>query len=163
MVAAAARMLAERTNHDDASAFTAGLLHDVGKLVLGLRLGDTYWELLEEAVEDGGAGEAERAALSCDHARVGGWLLQLWGMPPDLVEAVALHTDPLVIDDGLDTTSIVAVADRLIHATDANGTARDDVLDQLRAAVPGLVEADAWREMWAALFKEQHALSSVFE
>ncbi len=150
MVAAAARMIAERTNHDDASAFTAGLLHDVGKLVLGLRLGDTYWELLEEAIDEGGAGEAERGALSCDHARVGGWLLQLWGMPPALVEAVALHTDALVTDDGLDTTSIVAVADRLIHATDANGTARDDVLDQLRAAVPGLVEADAWREMWAA-------------
>lgn len=163
MVATAARMLAERTNHDDASAFTAGLLHDVGKLVLGLRLGDTYWELLEEAIDEGGAGEAERAALSCDHARVGGWLLQLWGMPPDLVEAVALHTEALVTDDGLDTTTIVAVADRLIHATDANGTARDDVLDDLRAAVPGLVEADAWREMWAALFKEQHSLASVFE
>jgi putative nucleotidyltransferase with HDIG domain len=163
MVAAAARMLAERTNRDEASAFTAGLLHDVGKLVLGLRLGDTYWELLEDAITDGGAAEAERAALSCDHATVGGWLLQLWGMPPDLVEAVALHTDPLVTDQGLDTTTIIAVADRLLHATDANGSARDDVLDELRTAVPGVVEADAWREIWAALFKEQQSLSSVFD
>jgi putative nucleotidyltransferase with HDIG domain len=163
MVAAAARMLAERTNHDEASAFTAGLLHDVGKLVLGLRLGDTYWELLEDAIGDGGAAEAERAALSCDHATVGGWLLQLWGMPPDLVEAVALHTEPLVTDQGLDTTTIIAVADRLLHATDANGTAREDVLDELRAAVPGLLEADAWREIWAALFWAQQNLSAVFE
>jgi putative nucleotidyltransferase with HDIG domain len=164
MVAAAARMLAERTNHDEASAFTAGLLHDVGKLVLGLRLGDSYWELLEDAIEDGGAAQTEQAAFSCDHAAVGAWLLQLWGMPADLVEAVALHTDPLVLDHGLDTTSLVAVADRLIHATDAgSGTARADVLDELRHAVPGLVEGEAWREIWAALFKEQQSLASVFE
>jgi HD-like signal output (HDOD) protein len=163
MVAAASRMLAERTNHDHANAFTAGLLHDVGKLVLGLRLGDTYWELLEDAADDGGAAEAERAAFSCDHAIVGGWLLQLWGMPPNLVEAVALHADPLVTEHGLDATTIVAVADRLLHATDANGTAREDVLQELRDRVPGLVEADTWREMWAELFKEQQSLAAVFD
>jgi HD-like signal output (HDOD) protein len=163
MVAAASRMLAERTNHDQANAFTAGLLHDVGKLVLGLRLGDTYWELLEDAESERGAAEAEQAALSCDHAIVGGWLLQLWGMPAGLVEAVALHAEPLVTEHGLDTTTIVAVADRLIHATDANGTAREDVLQELRDAVPGLVEADTWREIWTALFKEQQSLATVFD
>jgi putative nucleotidyltransferase with HDIG domain len=164
MVAAAARMLAERTHRDEANAFTAGLLHDVGKLVLGLRLGDTYWELLEQAADDGGAAEVEQSALSCDHATVGGWLLQLWGMPPDLVEAVALHADPLVLDHGFDTATIVAVADRLIHATDASsGTAREDVLAELRAAVPGLVDGDSWREIWAALFKEQKSLANVFD
>ena len=164
MVAAAARMLAERTNRDEAGAFTAGLLHDVGKLVLGLRLGDSYWELLEDASENGGAAEAERTALSCDHATVGGWLLQLWGMPPDLVEAVALHTDAIVADDGLDTTTIVAVADRLLHATDAtSGVAREDVLDELRSTVPGLVEGDTWRGIWTALFKEQQSLAAVFD
>jgi len=164
MVAAAARMLAERTRGDEAAAFTAGLLHDVGKLVLGLRLGDTYWELLEDAAADGGAAEVERTALSCDHATVGGWLLQLWGMPTALVDAVALHTDALMADEGFDTATVVAVADRLLHATDAtSGTTRADVLDELRQVVPGLVEADTWREIWTALFKEQQSLSSVFD
>jgi putative nucleotidyltransferase with HDIG domain len=164
MVAAAARMLAERTQKDAANAFTAGLLHDVGKLVLGLRLGDSYWELLEDSAEDGGAAEVERTALSCDHAVVGGWLLQLWGMPPDLVEAVAFHTEAIELSHGLDTTTLIAVADRLLHATDAaSGTAREDVLDELRNVVPGVVEGDAWREIWAALFKEQQALATVFD
>jgi putative nucleotidyltransferase with HDIG domain len=163
MVAAAARMLAERTHRDGANAFTAGLLHDVGKLVLGLRLGDTYWELLEQAAEDGGAAEAERSALSCDHATVGGWMLQLWGMPADLVEAVALHADPLAIDQGFDTATIVAVADRLLHATDASsGTAREDVLAELRAAVPGLVDRETWRGIWSALFHEQQSLANAY-
>jgi putative nucleotidyltransferase with HDIG domain len=164
MVAAAARMLAERTNRDEAGAFTAGLLHDVGKLVLGLRLGDTYWELLEDAADDGGAAEVEMAALGCHHATVGGWLLQLWGMPADLVDAVALHAEPLAVDHGMDTTTIVAVADRLLHATDASsGVAREDVLDDLRHAVPGLLDGETWREIWTALFKEQQALSNVYE
>jgi putative nucleotidyltransferase with HDIG domain len=164
MVAAAARMLTERTHGDEGNAFTAGLLHDIGKLVLGLRLGDTYWELLEDADSEGGAAEAEHAAFSCDHATVGAWLLQLWGMPPDLVETVALHAEPLVTTHGFDATTIVAVADRLLHATDASsGSAREDVLDELRASVPGLVEDDTWREIWAALFKEQQSLASVFD
>ena len=164
MVAAAARMLTERTHGDEANAFTGGLLHDIGKLVLGLRLGDSYWELLEDADSEGGAAEAERASFSCDHATVGAWLLQLWGMPAGLVEMVALHTDPLVTTHGFDASTIVAVADRLLHATDAaSGSAREDVLDELRASVPGLVEADTWREIWAALFKEQQSLASVFD
>lgn len=164
MVAAAARMLAARTRGDEAAAFTAGLLHDVGKLVLGLRLGESYWELLEDAHDDGGAAAAEAKSFSCDHATVGAWLLQLWGMPSELVEPVAFHTAPIATEIGLDTTSIVAVADRLLHATDAaSGAAREDVLEDLRSSVPGLVDGDSWREIWAALFKEQQSLATVFE
>jgi putative nucleotidyltransferase with HDIG domain len=164
MVAAAAKMLSERVRNDEGATFTAGLLHDVGKLVLGLRLGDTYWELLDDAADDGGAAEVEMAALGCHHATVGGWLLQLWGMPADLVDAVALHTEPIAVDHGMDTTTIVAVADRLLHATDASsGVAREDVLDDLRHAVPGLLDGETWREIWTALFKEQQALSNVYE
>jgi putative nucleotidyltransferase with HDIG domain len=164
MVAAAAKMLSLRVRGDEGAVFTAGLLHDVGKLVLGLRLGDTYWELLEDAADEGGAAEVEMSALGCHHATVGGWLLQLWGMPDDLVDAVALHADPIVIEDGLDTAAIVAVADRLLHATDAtSGVAHDDVMDELRRAVPGLVDGDTWREVWTALLKEERTLSSVYE
>ena len=94
-VAAASKMIAERVRGDGGQAFTAGLLHDVGKLVLGLRLGDTYWSLLDDARHMGGAAAAEQEAFGCNHATVGGWLLQLWGMPPALVDPVALHTERL--------------------------------------------------------------------
>ena len=161
MVGAAARMLAERTRGDEASAFTAGLLHDIGKLVLGLRLGDAYWELLEDARSDGGAAEVERSAFDCDHATVGAWLLQLWGMPVVLVDSVAFHAEPLIVTDGFDTTTVVAVADRLLHATDATGSTRQEVVDELREAVPGLLEGNTWREIWAALFKEEQALANA--
>ncbi|HEV7734370.1 MAG TPA: HDOD domain-containing protein [Candidatus Binatia bacterium] len=164
MVAAAAKLLAERTRSaDPGQAFTAGLLHDVGKLVLGLRLGDTYWSLLDDAVEQGGAAAAEQEAFGCNHGMVGGWLLQLWGMPLVLVDPVALHTEALDPDYGLDLPAIVAVADRLVHSTDASsGAARQDVLDELSAFAPGLVDGNAWKEIWAALHKEQQALGGMF-
>src|SRR5205085_6467685 len=66
MVAAAAKMLAERTGGDGGAAFAAGLLHDVGKLILGLRLGATYWDLLADAASQGqSAAEVESATFGC--------------------------------------------------------------------------------------------------
>src|SRR5262249_47367186 len=114
MVAAASKMIAERVRGDGGQAFTAGLLHDVGKLVLGLRPGDPYRTLLDDGRHMGGAAAAEQEAFGCNPATVGGWLLQLWGMPPALVDPVALHTEPLDPEHGMDLPAIVAVADRLI-------------------------------------------------
>jgi len=165
LVAATAKTLAERTGGDAGAAFTAALLHDVGKLVLGLRLGDSYWSMLDEAAADGHeAAAVEEAAFGCHHATVGGWLLQLWSLPPALVDAVALHHEPLVADFGLDLAAVVAVANRLVGATDpTSGVARDQVLDEIRAFAPGLLSADAWPEMYAALAREQHAVAGIFE
>lgn len=165
LVAATAKTLAERTGSDANTAFTAGLLHDVGKLVLGIRLGDSYWSLLDEAAGDGREGaELEAEAFGCHHATVGGWLLQLWALPPALVDAVALHHEPLAADCGLDLPAVVAVANRLVNATDpASGVARNQVLDEIRAFAPGLLSADTWPEMYAGLAREQHTVAGIFE
>src|SRR5262245_19089049 len=96
MVAAAAEKLVEATGGDGPSAFAAGLLHDVGKLVLGLRLGESYWALLDEAFEYGQtAATVETDAFGCHHATVGGWFLQIWQLPPELIDPVALHHEAL--------------------------------------------------------------------
>jgi putative nucleotidyltransferase with HDIG domain len=163
-VAAAAKMLAEQTGGDGASAFAAGLLHDVGKLVLGLRLGGTYWAMLDDAAEKGETADAvETEALGCHHGTVGGWLLQLWQLPDTLVDPVALHHDPLTPEFGMDIVSAVAVADRLIHATDPqSGAARDEVLEEVRAFAPGLLKTAEWRDMYGRLAQEQQALAGIF-
>src|SRR5262249_52273980 len=156
MVAATAKMLVERTGGDSATAFAAGLLHDVGKLVLGLRLGASYWALLDEAAaQSREASSVELEAFGCHHATVGGWLLQLWQLPPALVDPVALHHDPLCSEFGLDVPASVAVADRLVNATDAkSGVVRDDVLAEVRAFCPGLPGTDDWRELYSGIARE---------
>ncbi len=76
-------------------AFTAGLLHDVGLLVLATNVPDQYTETLALMQNQGMAEwEAERQVLGATHAEVGGYLLGTWGLSDTIVEAVAFHHDP---------------------------------------------------------------------
>ena len=76
-------------------AFTAGLLHDVGLLVLATNVPDQYTETLA-LMQNQGVTEwdAERQVLGATHAEVGGYLLGTWGLSDTIVEAVAFHHDP---------------------------------------------------------------------
>lgn len=77
-------------------AFTAGLLHDVGLLVLATNTPDQYTETLALMQNQGIAEwQAERQVLGATHAEVGGYLLGTWGLSDTIVEAVAFHHDPM--------------------------------------------------------------------
>jgi putative nucleotidyltransferase with HDIG domain len=159
-VASASKLLAERAGLDGGAAFTAGLLHDVGKLVLGIRLGDSYWSMLDEARERGiGAAAVECEAFQCHHGLVGGWLLQVWQLPPLLVDAVAHHHDDLVSDYGVDLPLLVGIADRLVNA--AGGGAGDQAVAEARAVAPGLVAEGAWNEVVAELVRDEAAVAAL--
>jgi len=95
MVATAGKWLTARLRAGDPDeAFTAGLLHDIGRLVMAVRLGEVYWATFVAA----GAQPVplvESGSFGVDHAEVGGWLLEAWGLPPGIVEAVRQHhADP---------------------------------------------------------------------
>jgi HD-like signal output (HDOD) protein len=76
-------------------AFTAGLLHDVGQLVLATNVPAQYTETLAVMQNESIAEwEAERRVLGATHAGVGGYLLGTWGLSDAIVEAVAFHHDP---------------------------------------------------------------------
>jgi len=163
MVAAASRLIAQRAGLDGAEAFAAGLLHDVGKLVLGVRLGDPYWKLIDDAAEQGASVPAvESAAFGCHHGTVGGWLLQLWRLPPALVDPVALHHEPLDPRFGLDAAAVVGVADRLVNGGEP-GHDVGAVIAELEAFAPGLLGVDDWQELHAELAGEQQAVAGMFE
>jgi putative nucleotidyltransferase with HDIG domain len=165
LVAAAARTLAERSGLDADSAFAAGLLHDVGKLVLGLRLGESYWALLDAAAEqEVPATIFEDDSFGCHHGTVGGWLLQLWQLPAELVDPVALHHGPLSRDGGLDVAATVALANCLVDATDLEtGDVRDEVVAEVQGFAPGLPGTEAWGAMYASIAREQAAVADLFE
>ncbi|MBS1792409.1 MAG: HDOD domain-containing protein [Acidobacteria bacterium] len=76
-------------------AFTAGLLHDIGEVVLAVNLPEQFLDaqkLVEERKID--RSEAEREVFETTHAEVGAYLLGLWGLPTQVVEAVAYHHTP---------------------------------------------------------------------
>ena len=76
-------------------AFTAGLLHDAGMVVLATNYKADYERILEHA----GANreplhQVELETFGCTHAQVGAYLLGIWGLPDSVVEAVAYHHSP---------------------------------------------------------------------
>lgn len=75
--------------------FVAGLLHDVGQLVLVSNHPEKYDRVLSAlAGGDRTIAEAERETFGTTHAEMGGYLLWLWGLPDPVVEAVAFHHNP---------------------------------------------------------------------
>ena len=71
------------------ACFTGGLLHDLGKLMLSISLGEEYGEVLRRAGEEHcNLRMMEQRMLQTDHAEVGGWLMQQWGFPALIVSAI---------------------------------------------------------------------------
>jgi putative nucleotidyltransferase with HDIG domain len=76
-------------------ATIAGLLHDLGKLLLANSLPMEYQEVLKLAAADAiPTWQAEQRVLGASHAEIGAYLLALWGLPQRVVEAVAWHHRP---------------------------------------------------------------------
>ena len=98
----------------------AGILHDIGKLVLADHFGRDY-ALVCMAADKTSLPllSAELDQFDASHADVGGYLLGLWGLPQDLIEAVAFHHDPAAHElDRFSPLAAVHVANALVHARD---------------------------------------------
>jgi HD-like signal output (HDOD) protein/CheY-like chemotaxis protein len=76
------------------NTFTAGLLHDVGRLILASACAKDYRLAIVKANQGAAMLAAEQEVFGCTHAAVGAYLLGLWGLPDVIVAAAAWHHDP---------------------------------------------------------------------
>ena len=97
-------------------AFTAGILHDIGKLILASVSGEAWNRALDLSRSKNIALiAAEREILGCTHAEVGAYLLGMWGLPDSIVEAVARHCQPpAALSSGL-TAGVAVFAASVFH------------------------------------------------
>lgn len=91
-VAAAARFLAQRLGRDADMAFTAGLLHDIGRIALDACFPDAYAHVLARRDREGlSLYDAELAVFGMDHAAVAAELARVWQLPAAIIAAVGAH------------------------------------------------------------------------
>ncbi|MFQ5554435.1 MAG: HDOD domain-containing protein [Acidimicrobiia bacterium] len=127
---------------DTKTAFLAGLLHDCGKLVFASNRPDDFWRVDAE----GGGREQEIATFGADHAIVGAHLLAVWGLPDDIVEAVAYHHRPSVaVEAELSALAAVHIAVALENRDDASAPLG---LDRAYLAAAGLGDHE---EQWLSV------------
>jgi putative nucleotidyltransferase with HDIG domain len=122
--AIAAEHLAEVESYGNflpSTAFTAGLLHDIGKSVIGKVL--TPKDRAEIRIKVTGDSlsrvEAEKAVLGADHCEVGALLLKRWRLPELIVDSVADHHAP-VIKPSVQLSAVVYLANCAVHICGAN-------------------------------------------
>jgi len=117
-VAGVAKQLAktEQLDRDTIdNTFIAGALHDIGKIVLADNFGRDYTAISHQAkAQQTSITELETQQFGASHADVGGFLLGLWGLPQDIIEAVAFHHDPATsVDENFTSLTAIHVANVL--------------------------------------------------
>jgi putative nucleotidyltransferase with HDIG domain len=95
--ALAAEVVAEQVpGVSEEDAFLAGLLHDIGKILLAAYLPDIFaaWLQQLQSNPEQYPYEMEQQKMGADHGRIGAWFIKQWNMAPNVVTAVAFHHHP---------------------------------------------------------------------
>lgn len=111
-----ARAIAKKAKYPNPDiAYTAGLLKDVGKVILDEYVNDSYKEILDMiAGETISYVSAEEQILGFNHGQVGAKIVDKWNLATELVEAIEHHHDPFKTYMNLELVSIVHISDGLV-------------------------------------------------
>ena len=138
-VATCARVLAEHTGIDPELAFTSGLLHDIGQLLMYTASPVHFLQALDcHQQEDIPLFIAERRVFGYDHCEAGRVLATLWKLPTDIIDAIAAHHEPDAF--GSEIGHLVHISECLSHALDLGELPNNRVpdLSELACASLGL-------------------------
>lgn len=156
--AVCAQVLAKALGRDQALAFTAGLLHDVGRLVLDAYFHEDFKAAMAHSTaEDATLLDAELAVLGVEHAQVGFELTRRWKFPVVIQQAIRDHHQPEREQAAL--TDLVHAANVLCHALDI-GNASHEIVPPLSSSVWTRLGLD-WETMPALMAEIEQLYAGV--
>jgi putative nucleotidyltransferase with HDIG domain len=161
------RFICKKMRVQREDAFTSGILHDVGKVILDSLFAQFYKTVFEAIdVKKMHILEAEESTLGVVHTKLGQELAQSWGIPERLIEAIAYHHDPNVAELDCELASLVHIADAVARNV-GMGSGGDSyipcihtfALEQLAVTSEDLI---GWEEdMLKAMEKDMSFLSAI--
>ena len=121
---------------DPDAAFSAGLLHDIGKMIISCFLSDEFKLLKSARSENPGLSDyvLEEQVLGYNHSQIGGFLAVQWKLPPKLGDAITNHHNPTHSLGGNPLAYIIHVADIVSRRT-FNDTFENSALDPMPEAL----------------------------
>jgi HD-like signal output (HDOD) protein len=147
-----ARIAVELCESQSQKGFAAmsGLLHDTGTLVLAARLPAKFEEAAAMArLEQRPRHECETTIFGACHAKIGAYLLNLWGLPASVVEAIAFHHKPRPEprgQRGLSLGALTHVADILAHEIRRPASIGKGIPADLDESLAQRFASSDWRE-----------------
>ncbi len=159
-----ARKIRKRGLVDPDAAFSSGLLHDIGKMVVLCFLPDEHCRLVQGRQSDRAAAdyEIEERTLGYTHAQIGGFLSVHWKLPQRLVDAIAFHHHPQLNDSEDPLAYFVHVGNYLAKET-FYGRDKADRVGQLQ---PGVMEylqiSDGDRVNFVEALREEYLKAETF-
>jgi len=151
-VAAAANLIARKLSIPECEEIsTAALLHDIGRVVIGLKCSEEYGQIRQLAnTKKIFMSEAELQVLGTDHAEVGGWLAKCWFLPEKLSDPISFHHEVTLSKNHKIKASVVQVADVLVKAS-GFGDSGDSFVPFIQ------------QEAWNALGLNEQLLTEIIE
>ncbi len=133
----AREIASQKENLDPEKFFTAGMLHDIGQIILCMKLPQISLRiLLELQSRQEPLHELEREELGFDHAELGGKLLKKWGLAEFHVETTTFHHEPGNAPNYSLETSIIYLADILANTLKWGCSGE--------SKIPSILDEDVW-------------------